>query len=72
MEQERRPIPPSGPRGFTLIGDVLAEANMQRWLTVGDARRALRALCADADTDRERYRQETIERAQEQQEGGRE
>jgi len=64
MEQER-PIPPSVPRGFSLLGDVLTEAGVARWLTVGEARRALRALCADVDTERERYRRETIERARE-------
>ena len=64
MEQERS-IPPSGPRGFSLLGDVLIETGVARWLTVGDARRALRALCAEQDTERERYRQETIEWARE-------
>ena len=64
MEQERS-IPPSGPRGFSLLGDVFTEVGVARWLTVGDARRALLALCAEQDTERERYRRETIERARE-------
>lgn len=64
MEQEQ-PISPVEPRGFIMLARLFADAGIARWLTVGDARRALRALCAEADTERERYRQQTIEQARE-------
>jgi len=62
--------PPILSRDFTAICDIYEQAGLVPWGRISEARRALRALCAEADTERERYRRETIERAREVGEDG--
>ena len=63
MAEPSQPARPSKPRDFTPLYAIYAQAGLVPWTRIGEARRALRALCAEQDTERERYRQETIERA---------
>ena len=57
--------PPPEPRGFTELCAIYEQAGLVPWARIRDARRALGALCAEQDTERERYRQETINAANE-------
>ena len=54
---------PPARRDFTELHAIYARAGLVPWARIGEARRALRALCAEQDTERERYRRETIDAA---------
>ncbi len=69
MEQQQSPHggddKPVGLRDFYTPREIFAAAGLAHWSRIGEVRAALRRLCEEQDTERERYRQETIRRAQE-------
>ena len=57
---------PPLPVGFEALAEIYRQAGLARWSRIAEARRALRALCVEQDTPRERYRRETLDREHEQ------